>query len=132
VNDQPIDFGSDADYTPDPPPSEYEPEDRLQEGWTRANDIDAPASLGAKGEVSFSGLKLWRDTYFTYSDGGPPFEGVAEYADSYYVQPQHYLCLGDNSAQSSDSRKWGTVPERLLLGRAVAIFFPLNRIGIIR
>ena len=132
VNGRAIDFGSDADYAPDPMPKEFEPDDRMQEGWTRANDIDAPASLAAKGEVTFSRLKLWRDTYFTYSDGGPPFEGVAAYADSYYVQPQHYLCLGDNSAQSSDSRKWGTVPERLLLGKAVAIFFPIDRIGFIR
>ena len=30
-----------------------------------------------------------------------------------YVQPGHYLCLGDNSTASSDSRDWGLVPQRL-------------------
>ncbi|MFI5107182.1 MAG: S26 family signal peptidase, partial [Terriglobales bacterium] len=33
-----------------------------------------------------------------------------------YVQPGHYLCLGDNSQQSSDSGDWGVVPHRLMLG----------------
>ena len=49
-----------------------------------------------------------------------------------YVQPGHYLCLGDNSPQSSDGRLWGLVPERLLLGRAVDIYYPFDRFGRIR
>jgi type IV secretory pathway protease TraF len=52
--------------------------------------------------------------------------------DTYYVQPGHYLCMGDNSSQSSDGRMWGLVPDRLMLGRAVFIFFPFDRIGFIR
>ena len=49
-----------------------------------------------------------------------------------YVQPGHYLCLGDNSQQSSDSRDWGLVPNRLLLGRALLVYFPFDRMGPIR
>jgi signal peptidase I len=49
-----------------------------------------------------------------------------------YVQPGHYLCLGDNSQASADSRDWGLVPERLMLGRALVVYFPLDRIGPIR
>jgi signal peptidase I len=60
-----------------------------------------------------------------------------------YVQPGHYLCLGDNSPHSSDGRSWGLVPERLLLGRALVVYYPfrfpywplnapVNRIGLIR
>jgi signal peptidase I len=59
------------------------------------------------------------------------------------VQPGHYLCLGDNSPESSDSRQWGAVPERLMLGRALAVYYPfyfpfpplstpVNRVGTIR
>jgi signal peptidase I len=51
---------------------------------------------------------------------------------TFYVQPGHYLVLGDNSQSSSDSRVWGLVPERLLLGRALAIYFPFDRAGAIR
>ena len=43
-----------------------------------------------------------------------------------YVQPGHYLCLGDNSSESSDSRYWGLVPQRLLLGRALAGLLPVR------
>ena len=53
-------------------------------------------------------------------------------SDIFYVQPGHYLCLGDNSAQSSDSRSWGLVPERLMLGKAVFVFFPPARVGFIK
>jgi signal peptidase I len=35
--------------------------------------------------------------------------------------------LGDNSASSHDSRFWGFVPERLLIGKAMCIFWPLTR-----
>ena len=49
-----------------------------------------------------------------------------------YVQPGHYLCLGDNSQASSDSRDWGLVPERLMLGRALLVYYPFQRAGAIR
>jgi len=49
-----------------------------------------------------------------------------------YVQPNHYLCLGDNSPESSDSRVWGLVPNRLLLGRALLVYYPFGRAGRIR
>lgn len=51
---------------------------------------------------------------------------------TWYVQPGHYLCLGDNSPESSDSRSWGAVPERLLLGRALLVYHPFARAGLIR
>jgi hypothetical protein len=49
-----------------------------------------------------------------------------------YVYPGHYLCLGDNSPESSDSRFWGLVPDRLMLGRALLVYFPFNRAGRIK
>jgi signal peptidase I len=43
-----------------------------------------------------------------------------------YVQPGHYLCMGDNSPESSDGRSWGLVPARLLLGRALLVYWPVQ------
>lgn len=46
-------------------------------------------------------------------------------ADSYFV-------LGDNSASSKDSRYWGFVPKDNLLGQAMIVYWPLNRIKAIK
>lgn len=40
--------------------------------------------------------------------------------------------LGDNSRSSLDSRYWGFVPYKNLLGKAIVIYWPLKRIRIIR
>jgi signal peptidase I len=130
VNGKAIGFGTDADYTP-AEPKEYDPHDVQREGWTTENDVTAPARIGAKGAAKVHGLKLYRDIYYTHNSGN-------DQATTYYVQPGHYLCLGDNSSASSDSRTWGTVPERLMLGKAVFVFWPFsthtatNRIGFIK
>jgi signal peptidase I len=118
------------------------------------NDLQ-PASIGVKGgTVSVRHLKLWRDTYYTtrpgQADGSPEeddwgdpkkWQSLRQLAGkTLYIQPGHYLCLGDNSMESSDSRAWGAVPQRLMLGRALAVYYPfyfpwwplkspVNRIG---
>jgi len=40
--------------------------------------------------------------------------------------------LGDNSASSHDSRFWGFVPRRLLIGQAICIFWPPKRMRVLR
>ena len=120
----------------------YEPP--LERGPTPENDLE-PASIGMKGgSATVSHLKLWRDTYYTVNlNPSLPDAGVSvDFSDpsrwellrdlkprSFYVQPGHYLCFGDNSPESSDSRTWGMVPQRLLLGRALMIYYPFNRTG---
>ncbi len=47
--------------------------------------------------------------------------------------PDHsFFVLGDNSAHSSDSRNWGFVPRRNLVGRAFLVWWPLRRIGFLK
>lgn len=38
------------------------------------------------------------------------------------VKPGHYFMMGDNRDNSSDSRIWGQVPERDIVGRAFAVW----------
>jgi signal peptidase I len=67
--------------------------------------------------------------------------GVLARDFSVTVQPGHYFMMGDNRDNSSDSRIWGQVPERDIVGKAVAIwmhwdsFFSVpsfSRVGAIR
>lgn len=48
------------------------------------------------------------------------------------VPEDSFFVLGDNSAQSSDSRYWGFVPQDYLKGRAILIYWPPSRIRLIK
>lgn len=47
-------------------------------------------------------------------------------SDVYQVPPKSYFALGDNSYHSSDSRDWGAVPEKNLMGRGVFVYWPFD------
>lgn len=66
-----------------------------------------------------------RGIYFNEGPFGQVGQTLRVPSDSYY-------CLGDNSASSRDSRYWGFVNKRYLIGKAVFIWWPLNRIGFIK
>jgi signal peptidase I len=78
-------------------------------------------------------------------NGQPPQEAAFLETNHYYnqgafgqegevvqVPAGEYFVLGDNSSFSHDSRFWGFVPKRLLIGRALCIFWPPNRIRVLR
>lgn len=48
------------------------------------------------------------------------------------VATDSYFVLGDNSGSSEDSRYWGFVPRKNILGKAILIYWPLSRIRIIK
>lgn len=61
-----------------------------------------------------------------YYNEGPYGEGEITVPEGYYFM------LGDNSANSYDGRKFGFVPVKDLLGEALVIWWPFNRIGWIK
>jgi signal peptidase I len=132
--DRRLPFGNGVTYTPP------------RQSGPFANDLQ-PASVGARSAaLRIHRLKLWRDTYYTVRPGtsdatpaGDDWSSPGKWAplrelpvETLFVQPGHYLCLGDNSPESADSRSWGLVPERLLLGKALLVYYPFRRAGPIK
>jgi signal peptidase I len=41
----------------------------------------------------------------------------------------YFFMMGDNRGQSADSREWGPVPKKWMIGKAFATYWPPGRIG---
>ena len=48
------------------------------------------------------------------------------------VPPEHYYVLGDHRSSSNDSRAWGFVRRDFIYGKAVFVYWPLEKMGRIR
>lgn len=74
------------------------------------------------GEVFINGQKL-QEPYV-----------VAEYRDQQshsplVVPPDEFYVLGDRRNSSNDSRVWGTVARKYVYGKAVFVYWPVDRFG---
>jgi signal peptidase I len=47
------------------------------------------------------------------------------------VPQDQFFVLGDHRSSSNDSRNWGMVPRSFIYGKAVFVYWPLDRIGLL-
>jgi signal peptidase I len=48
------------------------------------------------------------------------------------VPSDQYFVLGDHRVSSNDSRSWGMVPRNYIYGKAVFVYWPPDRLGLLR
>jgi signal peptidase I len=76
-----------------------------------------------EGYVYVNGRKLDESYIEENRRSGEPFGPVKVPKDAYFM-------MGDNRAQSCDSREWGSVPRGNLIGKVFATYWPPNRISL--
>jgi signal peptidase I len=67
------------------------------------------------------------DSYITACGGG----GECTFSRSIRVPAGQYYMMGDNRGDSDDSRYWGPIPQRNIIGVAFFTYWPLDRIGVL-
>jgi signal peptidase I len=56
--------------------------------------------------------------------------GQCTYARPIKIPADHFFMMGDNRGASDDSRFWGPVPKKWIIGQAFFTYWPPKRIGI--
>ena len=106
------------------------PEDRKKDFIKRLIGLPGETIEITEGIIYVNGRPLAEPLFsqrYYYNRGDFAKEG-----ESIVVPPDSFFVLGDNSASSKDSRYWGFVPRKNLLGKALVIYWPLQRIRIVK
>lgn len=87
--------------------------------------------IGLGGEtVLLMGGKLFVNGKMVPEPYLPPDTSFSDYGPV-NIPPGSYFMLGDNRMNSEDSRVWGLLEQKFIIGKALALYWPPNRLKII-
>jgi signal peptidase I len=112
--------------TPDVEPPRY-----LLNGKPATGKVPFEKNNEANGEFDAAGkqLPLSQTAAAAHAAGYHGYTNLGAGNHSYLgqkVPSAHYFAMGDNSGNSHDSRAWGYVPEREIVGRGYFILYPFS------
>lgn len=58
-----------------------------------------------------------------------PCEQLCNLTREITIPKDHYFMMGDNRGESADSREWGPVPRKWVIGQAFVTYWPPKKIG---
>jgi signal peptidase I len=108
----------------------FQPPEKLQQKGYPKDQAFIKRVIGEPGQtVGITGGKV-------YINGNPLQEDyIAEPPNQPFIQVQvpenEFFVMGDNRNDSNDSRYWGFLPKKNIIGRAVFRFWPFDRIGLV-
>jgi signal peptidase I len=82
------------------------------------------------GSVYLNGKTLNESSYLDPSIKTNPQSFMKE-DEEVTVTENKYFVLGDNRPYSSDSREWGFVPKKSIIGESFFVYWPLKSMGLI-
>ena len=84
------------------------------------------AAFGGEGaRVRYRAIRVLRDLYYTEKNARSPDR--PDPSGRVSLGPGWYYVLGDNSSHSTDSRDFGPVEAAEIVGRPIAVVWPLSR-----
>jgi signal peptidase I len=84
-------------------------------------------TLYIKGGHAFVNGKRQADGFTAPCEGGTG----CDFPRPIKIPADHWFMMGDNRGQSDDSRFWGPVPRKWIIGGAFATYWPPKRIGLL-
>jgi len=107
------------------------PADPEKDYIKRVIGIPGDSVLIKNGNVYINGKRLDESPYLNPS--------VKTYGGSFIKEDQamvialdEYFVLGDNRSSSSDSREWGFVPGKFIIGESFLVYWPPKSMGLIK
>lgn len=93
--------------------------------------------------IGLPGEEIFIKDETVYINGEPLKEDYLYLMESFYSLPKEdfgpvvipcdsYFVVGDNRRNSRDSRHWGFLPKDLIEGKALLLYWPPHRVGMIR